>query len=150
MRRTPLHFYLCLTLFGALLLHTDRARAEDPEDIVVIVHKSVAKKEVTIAELQDYFLKNRLSWPDGQKVVPINVKEDTPLRDAFRRRVLGMTATQENRYWLDRKIQSGHKKPPELGNTVKAVYRIKGAIGYTYRKNYKEGVVTIVFVLPKE
>lgn len=113
-----------------------------------MINRSIQKKKVSIDELRDYFLKKRLNWPSGRGVVPINAKSDSDLRAAFRRAVLEMTETEESRYWQDSKIKAGAKKPPELGNNLRAVFKIKGAISYVYRRDYKEGVVDIVLVLP--
>ncbi len=147
MKHTLTSCYLVFLLSASSLWIANNALADSPEDIIIVVNKSVTKKEVTVDELRDYFLLKRLHWPDGKKIVPINVRGNDELRVAFRGRILEMSETEENRYWQDRKIKSGLKKPPELGSNLRAVFKIKGSISYVYRKDYKEGVARIVLVL---
>ncbi len=124
-----------------------RASADNPNDILIIAHRSVSQKSVTEAELREIFLKKRNNWSSGGRAIPIQAPEDTTIRRVFRKRILGMTATEETQYWQDRKIKAGISKPAEFTQTLKAVYKLKGSVGYVYRSQYREGVVKVLMVL---
>jgi hypothetical protein len=139
----------CLSVFIALCLVDFRqAAAESPDDILVIANKSVIDSEITRSSLRTIFLKKRREWSSGLKTVAINDKDGTELRKAFQERVLEMTPNREKTYWQEQKIKKGITPPATIGNRLKAVYKIKGAVSYVYRKNYKSGVVKVILVLP--
>jgi hypothetical protein len=87
-------------------------------------------------------------WSSGAKVVPLNVTNGSGLRDDFRARVLGMTSAQEQSYWQERKIKAGESTPSEFGDTLRAVFKLRGAIGYVYRSQFKEGTAKVLLVIP--
>ncbi len=125
------------------------ARAEDPKDILVVVNKSASLTTTLSPEaLRNLFLLYRTSFEGGGRAVIINAKNGTPLREDFRRKVLDMSQEEELRYWQERKVRSGQIAPAEFSNPLKAVFKIKGAVGYVYRSQYREGVVDVVLVIP--
>lgn len=128
-------------------ISADAASAENPNDILIIVNRSVKANKIEIDELKDIFLKKRTNWSSGERAVPLNVASDPKLREEFRASVLNMSATEEKRYWQTRKIKGGDGEPAEFGNVLKAVYKLHGAVSYIYRSDYKEGIVKVVFVL---
>ena len=76
------------------------------------------------------------------------MKEDA-LREEFRRRVLEMTADEEQRYWQNQKIVQGKTPPTEFKSSQRAVFSIKGALSYVYRKDLKQNVAKVVLVIPQ-
>ena len=122
------------------------AQAGDPTDILVVANKSVPVDSVSLTLVRDLFLKVRKEWGKGVKALPINAK-DEQLRNDFRKRVLDMDTTAEQRYFENLKIKYGQSEPPVLSNTLKAVFKLKGAVSYVYRKDFKEGVTKILFVV---
>jgi hypothetical protein len=123
------------------------AEAGDPNDILVIVNASLKLKSVSESDLRDIFLKKRTSWKSGVKAVPIHSK-NARLRGDFLGRLLSMSASEEARYWQKQQIRSGDSPPASFGNTLEAVYRLKGAVSYVYRSDYRGGVATVVLTLP--
>ncbi len=124
------------------------ALADNPQDILIVAHNSVPQKSITIAELRDLFLKKRTNWQSGGKAQPLHVRAGTPLRDRFRQVVLGLSAREEARYWQDQRIRHGKTEPVEFSNPLKAVYKLRGALSYIYRSDFKEGVAKILLVIP--
>jgi ABC-type phosphate transport system substrate-binding protein len=122
------------------------AEAEGPDDILVIGNKNVDSRGISKDELKAMFLKKKATV-GGSKVIPLNAPEGSSLRKEFRKAVLGMTATEEQAYWEELKVKKAVSGPAEFGNTLKAVYSVKGGIGYCRRSQYKEGVVKILAVL---
>jgi ABC-type phosphate transport system substrate-binding protein len=142
--------FLLMTVAAVFLAWSSPARAENPNDILVIVNPSVPVKSVSVQDLKDLFLKKRLDWGSGGKAVPIHAAEGSSLRTAFVRRVIGMSVAEEQSYWQERKIKAGIDKPTEFANPLKAVFKIKGAVSYVFRSMYKEGVAKVVMVLAAE
>ncbi len=142
---------LCPCVVVALLtaLFAPKAgHADDPNDILVVINKKVKHPKMSPAEIKNIFLKLTTRWKDGNKIVPINAKQGTPLRQEFLKAVINMTEAREKDYWHDRKIRVGASKPPEFSHTQKAVFKLKGAIGYVYRSEHKDGVTNVILVIP--
>ena len=132
---------LCLVML--LGVRVDPARAQKPTDLLIIANRSVRVGSVSRGELRRIFLKQRGSWKSGQNAVPVNARTG-PAREAFRRKVLRMDAATESKYWQDEKIKKGTAAPPEFNNPVKAVFKIKGAVGYVLRKKLPPGLVNVI------
>jgi hypothetical protein len=136
-----------LALGAALIVGTAGTPfAEGPNDIMIIANKSVKASKISADELKAIFLKKKESFA-GSKVVPINAKTGSPLRKAFQRRVVDMDGNNEAGYWEEQKIKTGLTPPSEFAGTVKAVFSVKGSVGYCFRSEYREGVVKVLLVL---
>ena len=103
---------------------------------------------INMDELRDIFLKRRKNWDNNTKAIPINAPKGTELRLDFSERMLKMSDVQEGRYWQEQKIRSGNSPPAEFPVPLKAVFKLRGSVGYVYRADYREGVVNILLVLP--
>ncbi len=123
--------------------------AESPEDIVVFVHQTGTLKSISIDELKQLFLKQKTSWSSGESVVTINAPEGSSLRNQFRTAVLAMTAVEEATHWETVRIRNQIAKPAEMLNTPKAVFRLKNAVSYAFRKDVPDNVVKVILVIPK-
>jgi len=130
---------VAMSVFGG----SRSARAGD-DDLLIIANKSTNQSSASRAELRAYFLKKRTSWKSGGRVIPVNAPEGSRLREAFLRKVLQMTASEESEYWKNEGIRRGVEKPAEISNTLKAVYHLRGSVSYVFRKDYKGGVVRIL------
>jgi hypothetical protein len=146
--RRILKAFLPLLFLIAGAISADIARAENPNDILVIANLGVKANSVALDELKDMFLKKKTSWGSGDKVIPLNVSDNPKLRDEFRAAVLKMSSTEEQRYWQARKIKEGDSEPTAFGNIQKAVFKLSGSVSYVYRSQYKTGVAKIVLVVP--
>ncbi|MCP4602906.1 MAG: hypothetical protein GY847_20715 [Proteobacteria bacterium] len=142
-------FIFWLTFLAILVLSPRHARADSPDDILVIANKGVSVNSITIPELKAIFLKQKAHWKSGGRVVALNAKEGTALRSVFQKTLLGMSLAKEKSYWQDQKIRTGLSAPPEFGNLLKAVFSLRGSVSYILRKDYREGVVKILLVLPQ-
>lgn len=134
------HLFILVILLAGLL----SGRPAIASELLIIANKSVKEGSVSAAMLKSFFLRKRTSWPSGEKVVPINAKEGSDLRQAFRERVLKMTKADENAYWNDQKIRKGIKKPAEIKSMIKAVFSVKGSIGYVFGSDLKSKVVKVL------
>ncbi len=134
---------VCVVVFTAL-----PARAESPNDILIVANNSVNLDTISLDEVRAIFLKKRKSWRGGGKVVPINAKMGTSLRSDFAQKVLGMSPSSEKRFWEEQKVKRGRTAPPELKTPLKGVFSLKGSVSYVRRKNFKPGVAKILLVIP--
>ncbi len=140
-RRSFLATWAGLALFG-----TSRPTwAKNSTRLAIVV-----ASDSPIAELSSYDLK-RLFGGDpvnaaGKRLVPLNQGTDAPDRLGFDRVVLGFSAEEAARYWIDRKIrgQSGSPKaidPPSL--LLKVVTRLSGSVAYVQVSSVQPGVKAI-------
>ncbi len=138
-----------LSVFAVLTLFPSNTQAgENERDIFVVMNRGVKVSSLSMAELKAIFLRERKYLEGNKKVIAINAKEGSDLRQEFRRKVLKMDANEERGFWEKKKIHSMISPPPEFKKLLKATYMIKGAISYIYRKDYHKGVVNVLMVLP--
>jgi len=136
----------CLLIAVAVLSANSVARAERPDDLLIIANNQVSVKSITTAELKRIYFK-QVSQVGGSKVTPIHARKNSPLRAAFLQKVLGMSAAQEQSFWENEKIKSGAVEPSALDNTVRGVFSLKGSIGYCFRSDFKANTAKILLVL---
>lgn len=102
------------------------------EEIVVVVNQSNPVRAAGRDTLRPIFQTTRTEWY-GKSAVPVNLPEDSPLRQRFDMAVLGLDPDGVARYWIDRKIRGG-ERPPRKVTSPSAVLRIvgqeAGGIGY--------------------
>jgi ABC-type phosphate transport system substrate-binding protein len=107
--------------------------AESPGDIVVFVNNDRSTDSISKDELKQMFLKKKTGWPGGgDRIIPINAPENSPLGERFRQTVLAMTDREESSYWRDQQIRQQLSPPVEMSNTPKAVFKLKNAVSYTF------------------
>ncbi len=140
---------LALIALIALALPAGSARAEDPNDLLIIVHNKSAVKETSAAELKGIFLKKRNAWGNGDKASPLNAPAGSALREAFQSRVLEMSPQDEEKHWADEKIRSGVAAPGTVSNPLKAVFSGKSIVSYVFRADLKPGLALVIAVFPK-
>ena len=146
-KRPRMRMTLIKAIVFATVLMPLVARAESPDDILIVANRSVSLDSITAFQAKDIFLRKKTAWNDGQKAVPVHAQKGNKLRDDFRDRVLGMSHDQMQMYWVKHRIVSGQTEPVSFPNPLKAVFKLKGALGYIYRSQYKEGVVKILLVI---
>lgn len=137
---------ITLILACSMVSAQKTAKAERPDDIVVIANKSLSADSIGLSELKRIFLKQKTSLK-GNHITPINAKPNSSLRVGFANRVLQMTSQEETGYWEDQKISKGTRPPAELSNTVKAIFSITNGISYCYRKDFNPAVAKILLIL---
>ena len=142
MKRTA----LLISIVVVSSLQANVLSAESPEDILVIVNKAVTVGKISESELRDVFLKKKENWSNGVHATPLH-SSSRSLKADFCKRLLKMDIGEEERFWQANQIKTGKSKPPSFMNTLKAVYKLRGAVSYIYRSQYKEGIVKIAYVL---
>jgi ABC-type phosphate transport system substrate-binding protein len=138
-------------ILGMVLCLSPRiSSAESPDDILVFINKTMDHGDVSLDELKKIFLCKKTTWSNGQRIVPINAKESSAIRKSFREKVLGMTANEELTYWSNQRLVHQISNPAEFTATTKAVFKLRTAIGYAYRRDVPKNVVKVVLVIPQK
>ena len=122
------------------------AMAQNPDDILIVANRDVGVNSISMDELTALFLKQRQTWENGARAIPIHTK-DQKLKAKFLKVVLGTSISQNDAYWQEQKIKHGKLKPPEVSNMLKAVFNLKGSVGYIYRRQYIKEVSKILLEL---
>jgi ABC-type phosphate transport system substrate-binding protein len=116
---------LTLFLFTAVSLQA--------EGFKVVVHRSNAISSISKAELSDYLLKKKTTWPDKKPVIAVDLTDKSPARGKLSQEVLGRSPAAIKSYW-QQQIFSGREVPPvekaSDRDVVAFVQATPGAIGY--------------------
>ena len=138
----------CLVLAG-LAVFTDVALAQEP--VVVIANPAAPVQTIDTAQATQIFLKRVRNWPDGTAIEPIDIKEGSPLRDAFYKQVTGRGPAQLRAYWA-RQAFTGMGFPPRQADSAEAASRMvqdePGAISYTAKSSVSGDVKVVLEANP--
>ncbi len=120
------------------------------DEIVVITARPPADR-VTAKTLERIYLKRKILWSDGQRIVPVNLPANHPLRAAFTKRILKRSHGALVEYWNERHFNGVH--PPVVVESEEAVKRfvreVDGAVGYISRSSLEPGI-EVIFTIPRE
>jgi ABC-type phosphate transport system substrate-binding protein len=121
-----------LPLLFALLL----AGAGGPAaaaDVVVVVNAANPVSSLPAEEISKLFLKKTSKWPDGAKVMPVDLVDTSALREAFSKQIHGKGAAAIKAYWQKMIFSGQDVPPPEKASIVEALSYVRGnsgAVGY--------------------
>ncbi len=122
-----------LLLSATALIWAQSSEAGADPTIVVIVNSANPAAALGASELRPIFQTSKTSWGSGGDATPLNLPNDSKLRQDFDRAVLGLDPERAARYWKDRKIRGGAHAPkqlPSTGAVLAAVAADRGAVGY--------------------
>jgi len=139
---------LALQLLGGAAPAAERAHSEA---IAVVVGTESGVPEVTLDALRELYLRRRRVWPDGTRVIPVNLPVDNETRKSFSKRVLGRLPQDLSGYW--NRLYFDGIQPPVVLRTPEAVCAYVAvepkAIGYMRRDEVDRSACRILFVLPE-
>jgi hypothetical protein len=81
------------------------------DGFVVVVNDQNSVTSVSRVLVSRYFLKKASHWDSGAVVLPVDLPADSPVREAFSRRVLAKSVSSIKAYW-QQQIFSGREIPP--------------------------------------
>lgn len=122
-----------MALLALLGVTWPKGSAAGGEVLAVIVNKSNPAASLSQNELRPIFQTTKKAWGFGEDAIPINLPEDSPLRNDFDQAVLGLDPERVARYWTDRKVRGGARPPvrvPSTAAVMRAVATKVGAVGY--------------------
>lgn len=111
--------------------------------LLVVVSAATPLKDISIAQLRRAFQGEGAEYAPGKRLIPINHPVTSPGRLQFDRVVLGLTAEEIGRFWVDRRIrdQSGPPKAvPTAELALRVVTSLPGAITYIAAEELNSGV----------
>ena len=103
------------------------------EPFVVIVNAANPASAMPAEELASAFLKKVQRWPQGDEIMPVDLTDESRIRESFSRLVLQKSTAAVKAYW-QKMIFSGRQVPPpekvSSADVVAFVRANRGGIGY--------------------
>ena len=120
---------LSAAAIGMLFVPVQQAAGQ----VVVIVNSANEVSNLSQSDVKARFLKNSPSWDGGEKVRPVDQSANTAERDAFLSKILGLSASELERYWIEKQYASATNPPakaPDDATVIRMVTSFKGGIGF--------------------
>jgi ABC-type phosphate transport system substrate-binding protein len=102
-------------------------------EVFVIVNEQNPVGEISVQQLQNFFLKKNREWSNGQAVRFFDRRDDSPERLIFLKDVIHKSTREVELYWIGQKLYSGNTAPIQVSTDsmmASMVSRFPGAIGY--------------------
>ena len=135
-----------LPLLGGFAFAAERGHSES---IAVVVGAESGIADVTKDTLRELYLRRRRVWPDGSRVIPVNLPADSETRKTFSKLVLGRLPQDLSGYW--NRLYFDGIQPPVVLRTPEAVCAYLAvepkAIGYMRRDEVDRAACRILLVL---
>jgi len=112
------------------------AQAAVAEELAVIVNAANPSSTMDAKAVKAHYLRTLAAWSSGEKVRPVDHGE-AALRAAFVSKVLGMSTTDLERYFLEKQYASADNPPtkaPDDASVIKLVKAFKGGIGFVSKE----------------
>ncbi len=107
--------------------------AEEAKGYQVVIHTDNLVEEMSAKDVAKLFLRKIKRWNHGESVLPIDLRDDHPTREAFTTGIHNKSVSAIQSYW-QRMIFSGRGEPPrKVGNESEVLAYVRatpGAIGY--------------------
>ena len=137
-----------LWLMVLLLSGLTNAFAENnPPVIAIIANRDVLR--VSSDELGLIYWRKQLYWEQGQRIKPVNLRPEHPLRQQFSQIILGSPPKKQIDYWNGQYFNG--ILPPYSVNSEEAVLRYVaqtiGAIGYVEACHVDNRVKAIMWII---
>jgi hypothetical protein len=124
---------VAMVLMALVGLSPRPVRAGNDAVLAVIVSPSSKLNNISVSDLRRVFQSERLTDPDGNRLIALNHPPKTVDRVGFDQVVLRMDPEAVGRFWIDRKIRGGSGPPrtvESLATLRRVVEKLPGAIGY--------------------
>ncbi|MCG5054206.1 MAG: hypothetical protein KA712_14675 [Myxococcales bacterium] len=116
-----------------LLFPPSTSRSEPPVEVAVVINAANPMGSMTLDEVRSFYMKQKSSWPDGEKIRPVDTETDDAARTLFLGKVLKTNPTDLERHWLEIKYRSAESPPKRMedeAGVLKYVGAFKGGIGF--------------------
>ncbi len=130
------------------LVLTGQVAAAD--ELAVIVNVANTTAALDAKAVKAHFLKTLSSWRSGDRVRSVDQIDATPKRAAFLAKVLGMSPTELERYWIEKQYANAETPPakaPDDATVIRIVKTFKGAIGFVSKEAAEREGVKVVLIL---
>jgi ABC-type phosphate transport system substrate-binding protein len=112
---------------------TGPARSAAPVEIAVVVNTENPIGNLSADEIRGYYMKQKTTWPNGEKIRPVDTETDNAARGMFITQILKTTSSDLERHWLEIKYRSAESPPKRMADdegVIKYVSAFKGGIGF--------------------
>jgi len=124
--------------------------AADKTVIAVIVANDNPNKSMAVGELKLIYWRKKTYWAHGQRIHPINLPPDNPLRLQFSTSILGSLPNTQSDYWNG--LYFHGVSPPHVLYSEEAAIRYvqetAGSIAYVDACKLDNRVKAVLWVLP--
>jgi hypothetical protein len=127
----------CTHIGIVLIASVLASQAASAADLVVIVNSANPTAAMDAKSVKAHFLKTKAAWADGETVRPVDHTGEAKQRAAFLGKVLGMSGTDVERYWIQRQYASADSPPARAlddASAIKLVKTFKGGIGFVSKE----------------
>jgi ABC-type phosphate transport system substrate-binding protein len=143
--------WLTGALLGVAIASWNPSTRAGVDPIAVIVNTQNPITAVQVGDLRPIFQTRKTAWGNSAgDAMPLNLPEDSPLRQEFDHAVLGLDAERIARYWQDRRIRGGARPPTRVSTTsavLKVVASKAGAVGYVKLSEVNATVKVVAKIL---
>lgn len=140
--------FFCLL---ALLSAPFSLAADEEEVLAIVVSNTQIGRTLNFTDLALIYRRKKLIWENGDRLQPVNLPTDNPLRRAFSHRVLSSPPEGLTQYWNAMYFHG--VSPPYVLASEEAVLRFvadtPGAIGYVAACKTGARVKTLLWLLPE-
>lgn len=131
---------------GLLLFLPVKAAQSLPPEVQVIVNLSVAKGEVSVAQIRRIFSMRQTAWTDKQSITVFVLVNKHKTHQKFSTKILGLFPYQLERVW-NKLVYSGlGEEPIKVNSEQEMLDRVSnqpGSIGYVMDKTEFDNVKVI-------
>jgi ABC-type phosphate transport system substrate-binding protein len=130
MKKIFLVFCLCALLAGT---SAGQSAKDKSKKYAVIVHGENPIDKLTGKQVRSYYLREKQTWPDGEKILLYAYGERDKSMIGFCKHIIKMSLSDLTRHWLRQRIQKGLKPPSQSRSSSQMVKRIskkKFSIGF--------------------
>ena len=107
--------------------------AAEADGFRIVVHADNPVSSLTRDKLSKLFLKRVTNWDNGQAVLPVDLGDSSPVREAFSKQVHGKSLSAVRAYWQQRIYSGADVPPPQVGSDAEVIAYVRahpGAVGY--------------------
>lgn len=121
----------------------------DAGDIAVIVNMGNTAKQMSTDQVADLYLGRTRVFANKTYALVFDQPRNSPLREAFFTRLIGMSPAQINSYWA-RLMFAGQTQPPQVLSDDKQMLEVvrtnPGAVGYIDSVNVDNSVRVVLLI----
>lgn len=118
---------------AALLLAGIAAPPAHAASFKVVVHASNPVRSLSADQASKYFLKKVTRWNDGSEIEPVDLNDESQVRETFSETIHGKDVVSVKSYWQKMIFSGRATPPPELSSDAEVIAYVRsnpGAIGY--------------------
>ncbi len=110
----------------------------------IVVNEGCPAQALTREQVSRLFLGKVAEWPGGVRVLPIDQREGSPVREAFTRAIHRRSVSAVKLHWQQAIFSGRGLPPPEVSGDAAVLAQVKsepGAIGYVSATSPADGVL---------